>query len=280
VDNPFCSETTAVVERLAYTAGLRVFTTALSGDSQLGQKMLKDLILRQVDGILVASGSWIEQNFIHSVVSMHLPMVYCFWEEKQPASSLHIAIDLEQGGRLAGKHLLALGHQRFGVITHRNPDGTDAHRPRVAGFQNALLQNQIHLAPSQIEAGQSSMEGGKAAAYKLLAQSDPPTAIFATDDAMAIGAMSAAWELGLQIPGDLSIVGLDNITLAQYMLPALTTVAIDQVTVLSHALRVLLAAIDGRSVVSPPPCPVTLVVRSSTGPCPQQDSQQARMRAG
>jgi DNA-binding LacI/PurR family transcriptional regulator len=269
LDNPFYAEATAVVERLAYAAGLRVFTTSLSGDDQEGQKMLKDLILRQVDGILVTSGSWTEQQTIQSVISMQLPVVYCFWEDNKPASVLSTAIDLEHGGLLAGQHLLSLGHRRIGVITHLNSDGSNAHQPRIVGFQAALAQHGLSLDPSLLQDGRSSMERGKVATHTLLTRPDPPTAIFATNDAMAIGAMSAAWELGLQIPRDLSIVGLDDITMAKYTVPPLTTVAIDKEMLLSHAIKLLLDAIDGQEVVSPPPFSVDLIVRSSTGPCPQ-----------
>lgn len=111
------------------------------------------------------------------------------------------------------------------------------------------------------------MEGGKTAAYKLLTQPNPPTAIFATNDAMAIGAMAAAWELCLQVPRDLSIVGLDDVALAKYVVPPLTTVAIDKEAILSHAIKLLLDAINGQEAVSPPPLSPTLIVRGSTGPC-------------
>ncbi|GHO95445.1 LacI family transcriptional regulator [Reticulibacter mediterranei] len=268
MNNPFYAETTAAVERLAYTAGLRVFTTTFSGEDQVGQKLLEDLILRQVDGILVTSGSWSEQQTIRSVSAMQLPIVYCFWEGTQPTSLLSIALDFKQGGFLAGQHLLSLGHRRVGVITCFDSEGNDAHGIRVAGLQTALSQHGLLLDSTLLLNGQSSMEGGKVAAYKLLTHPDPPTAIFATTDAMAIGAMTAAWELGLQIPRDLSVVGLDDISLAKYVVPSLTTITIDRVAVLSHAIKLLLDSIDGQQVTSPPPFSVSLVIRGSTGRCP------------
>ncbi|HZR40826.1 MAG TPA: LacI family DNA-binding transcriptional regulator [Ktedonobacteraceae bacterium] len=266
LDNPFYAEITAEVERLAYAAGLRVFTTSLSGDDQEGQKMLGDLVLRRVDGILVTSGAWSQQT-IQSVVAPNFPVVYCIWEDEWQDSMLCIPIDLTQGGRLAAEHLLALGHRRIGVITHINNDGRCSHQSRVNGFQEILANHDVAFDPALLQAGQSSMEGSKAAAYRLLTHSDPPTAIFATNDVMAIGALSAAWELGVQVPRDLSIVGLDNIALAKYITPPLTTVVIDQVTILSQAIKLLLASIEGQQVVSLPTFPVTLVARGSTGPC-------------
>jgi DNA-binding LacI/PurR family transcriptional regulator len=267
VDNPFYAETTTIVERLAYVAGLRVFTTTLSGNDQVGQKMLQDLILRQVDGILVTS--WTEKQIMHARASIQLPVVHCFWEEDEPAFTPYVAIDLKSGGTLAGQHLLSLGHQRLGVITHLNSDGGNAHGQRIIGFQTALSQHGLSFDATMLLNGWSSLEGGKTAAYKLLTLPNPPTAIFATNDAMAIGAMAAAWELGLQIPRDLSIVGLDDVALAKYVVPPLTTVAIDKEAILSHAIKLLLDVINGQEAVSPPPLSPTLVVRGSTGPCLQ-----------
>lgn len=266
IDNPFYAETTAVVERLAYETDLRVFMTTLSFNDEMGKKMLRDLVSRRVDGILVTSGAWTQQT-IQSVVTPNFPVVYCFWEDERQDSTLCVSIDLTQGGRLAAEHLLALGHRRIGVITQINDDGNCGHQPRVSGFQEVLADHDIAFDPVLLQAGQSSMEESKAAAYRLLTHSDPPTAIFATNDVMAIGALSAAWELGIQVLRDLSIVGLDNIALAKYGTPPLTTVAIDQVTILSQAIKLLLASIEGQEVVSPPTFPVTLVVRGSTGPC-------------
>src|SRR6185437_11724101 len=127
-----------------------------------------------------------------------LPVVHCFWEDDEPAFTPYVAIDLKSGGILAGQHLLSLGHQRLGVITHLNSDGGNAHAQRVIGFQTALSQHGLSFDTAMLLNGWSTMEGGKTAAYKLLTLPNPPTAIFATNDAMAVGAMAAAWELGLQ----------------------------------------------------------------------------------
>ncbi|HEY4383498.1 MAG TPA: LacI family DNA-binding transcriptional regulator [Ktedonobacteraceae bacterium] len=266
IDNPFYAEIVAIVERLAYNAGLRVFTTTLPLNDQIGQKMLRDLIARRVDGILVTSGAW-TQHITHTIVTPHFPSVYCFWEDEQQASTLCVPIDLAQGGRQAAEHLLALGHRRIGILTHINDDGSYVHQSRVSGFQSALADYGIAFDPAYFGAGQTSMEESKVAAYHLLTHPDPPTAIFATNDVMAIGVLSAAWELGLRIPHDLSLVGFDDIAQARYLTPPLTTVAIDKTTILAMAVQLLLAAIEGQAVASSPVFPVTLTIRSSTGFC-------------
>lgn len=269
IDNPFYSETATEVERLAYAANLRVFITALSRNDQKGQKMLGDLVSRRVDGFLITSGGCSLQT-IHSVTFPRLPIVYCFWEKYElPEDVTAVALDLAQGGRLAAEHLLEQGHRRMGIITDISADGTDAHHPRTRGFQQALAQRGLSFDPQLLQGGKSTMEGGKAAALQLLTLPNRPTALFVTNDNMAIGALAAAWELGLQVPHDLSLVGHDNIAQAAYLVPPLTTIAIDRVTLLSHAMQLLLKAIEGQEVISPPTFPVSLLIRGSTGPCPE-----------
>jgi DNA-binding LacI/PurR family transcriptional regulator len=230
----------------------------------MGQKLLGDLVLRQVDGLLVMGGCP-PLPTIHAITTPHLPIVCCLWEEGETEVSPSVSYDFFQGGQLAAEHLLSLGHRDFGVVACMEPDGSESSL-RVSGFRKALATHGLTLDPQLIQPGQYTMEGGKEAGYKLLTHPTPPAAIFATNDLMAIGVMAAAWELGKQIPRDLSVVGLDDISSARYTTPPLTTIVIDKTTIMSHAINVLLQAIEGQPVVSPPVFPATLAVRGSTGP--------------
>ena len=88
------------------------------------------------------------------------------------------------------------------------------------------------------------MKSGEQAARNLLALPDPPTAIFATNDLMAVGCFSAAWKLGLRVPDDLSVVGFDNIELAAFTTPPLTTVVVDRVALMERTVEFLLTMIE------------------------------------
>lgn len=268
MDNLFYAEAIAAIERLAYAAGLRVFVTSLSGDDDEGRKLLRDLALRRVDGIIVNAGT-ISPEVIVASIGVSPPLVYCFWEGDELRVKLSVTADFVQGGQLAADHLLSLGHRRIGVIAHGSEaDGESfAHYPRVKGFRQAFSQQGFSFDPALLQPGESSLEGGKAAGYQLLTLPERPTAIFATNDLMAIGAMSAAWELGLRVPQDLSVVGLDDISLACYVTPPLTTIAMDKVAIMSASLHLLLAAIEGLPTSLPPIFPMSLVIRGSTGPC-------------
>lgn len=138
-----------------------------------------------------------------------------------------VDIDFEQAGYLAGQHLIELGHQRIAVIVSGNAETRKpAHARRFQGFCQALLKASIALSDSHLEFADGTTETGYSAAKKLLALEEPPTAIFASNDMMAIGALSAASDMGLQVPEELSILGIDDIALDAYVRPSLTTVAL------------------------------------------------------
>lgn len=263
MNNAFYAEVTAIAERLAYARGLRVFVTTLSPEDESLQ-LLKDLALRRVDGIIATCGS-ISPQAVSSMFELHLPVVHCFWEADQQEVDYCVPFAFEQAGRLAAEHLLALGHRRFGLVGR-------AHGLRGIGFQEALARRGITLAPEYIQKANSSQESGKAAGLELLKLPQRPTAIFATNDMMALGIMTAAWELGLRIPQDLSVVGHDDIDLAAYSIPPLTSIRIDRHAMLSAAFDLLLDAIAGKQVTAPQTFPPSLMVRHSSGPRPQVPS--------
>ena len=126
------------------------------------------------------------------------------------------------GAKAATEHLLTLGHRRIGALT--GPHGWVASVHRLDGYQTALAGAGVLADPTLIAKGNFTSESGYAAASQLLSLAEPPTAIFAFNDEMAVGAMRAAKERGLRLPEDLSIVGFDDVEKAEIVTPALTTV--------------------------------------------------------
>lgn len=126
------------------------------------------------------------------------------------------------GATQATRHLLALGHRRIGVIS--GPEGWVATEERLRGHHAALAGSGVLPDPSLVRRSNFRIDGGREAADGLLAQPDPPTAIFAFNDSMAIGAMQAVSARGLRVPDDISVVGFDDTVEAAVAVPALTTV--------------------------------------------------------
>ncbi|MCU0495384.1 MAG: LacI family transcriptional regulator [Chloroflexaceae bacterium] len=182
-----------------------------------------------------------------------------------------ITFDHLGAGRLATDHLLGLGHQRIGYIGNR--DG------RFDGYLQSLrlhgLTFEPGLATSEKITDQdevtNSLEGGWLGANQLLSLPELPTAIFCASDEVAIGALRAAREHGLRVPDDLSIVSVDDIELARYTSPPLTTVRVPQADMAGLTVRTLIERVSSPNAMPVNMVlPVTLQQRGSTGPNPQR----------
>jgi LacI family transcriptional regulator len=185
-------------------------------------------------------------------------------DERIPAvSATHWA-----GARSATDHLLSLGHRRIAIIAGRQ--GWVASEERVNGYQAALAGAGVLPAPELVIRGNFEMSDGYSGAARLLSLDEPPTAIFASNDNMAIGAMRAAGERGIRVPDDLSIVGFDDSELARVVTPALTTVRQPLEEMGRMAVSLLTRLIDGQRVETlRVELATRLVVRHSTAPPPR-----------
>ncbi|GHO83647.1 LacI family DNA-binding transcriptional regulator [Dictyobacter formicarum] len=265
IDNPFYAEITAAMERLAYQAGFRIFVSTFSNGDQTGQKMLKDLALRRVDGVIIFSAA-ISLDIIHAMALPHLPIIYCLEEEMQACPFPALSYNFFQGGQLAGEHLLSLGHRHIGLLTHMTDEGEYCHVARVKGLQAALATYNLELDSRLVKNGISSVEPGKIVGRELLTQPNRPTAVFATNDMMAIGLMAAAWELNIQIPRDLSVIGFDGIAISRFTTPPLTTIKIDIDRLAAEAINLLLHNIENPLSSQTIVLPAQLLAGASTGP--------------
>lgn len=182
-----------------------------------------------------------------------------------------IRIDNEAAAFELAQHLLALGHRRFGVIKG-HPNQTVSQQ-RLDGFMTALKVAGIPKEAVRVEQGYFTYRSGLEAAERLLASDDRPTAIFAANDDMAAATAGLAHRLGLDVPGDLSIVGFDDTSIAANIWPALTTVHQPIAAMARAAVDLVLEEIrrkrDGAGEPRQLMHPHTLIVRDSTGPAPK-----------
>ena len=170
-----------------------------------------------------------------------------------------------QGAEQAMEHLLALGHRRIAAIT--GPPGWVATEDRRRGYRGALTAAGIPLDPALEVGSDFEFAPGAEAAAMLLDLPEPPTAIFAFNDAIALGTMRAARERGLQVPDDLSVVGVDDIKYATMMAPALTTVRQPLAEMGRTAVSLLLRLLEGQYLETRQiELPTRLILRESTAP--------------
>ncbi len=157
----------------------------------------------------------------------------------------HIVISNERSAAAAmAEHLVELGHRRIGYIA--GPKGMRSTRERLEGFCDALEIHGCKQSADMIALGSYSFESGIACTRQLLANDNPPTAIFASNDEMAVGAINAARDLGLGIPKDISIAGFDDSILASRIMPSLTTIRRPVREMAKLATSKLISSIDGQ----------------------------------
>jgi LacI family transcriptional regulator len=193
---------------------------------------------------------------------------------RPPAGTLNVGIDDHGAAKAITRHLIDLGHRRIGLI-RGHPDHM-ASKERHRGFAEALIEAGLDPAEAPVEQGYFSYRSGLVAAERLLARDRRPTAIFASNDDMAAAAVSVAHRSGLEVPGDMSIVGFDDTSLATTIWPELTTIRQPIAAMADAALTLLLAALhDRRDSDGQPLREQTLdfefVVRASAGPPPADD---------
>lgn len=171
------------------------------------------------------------------------------------------------GGLLATRHLIELGHTRIAAIT--GPDDMMCSHARIDGFRSAMTSAGLTIRPDWIRYGNFHIEGGSGNGRELLAAEDRPTAIFAGSDLQALGVLDAARGLGLRVPEDFSVVGYDDIPLAKWVSPTLTTVHQPLKEMAREAARLAIRMSQGPlDSVPRMDLATSLVVRESTAPPP------------
>jgi LacI family transcriptional regulator len=218
--NPFFAEIIRGIEDTSFEHGYSLILC--NSDTNLArEKHYIDLLTeKQVDGILfMAAGD--SADHLRALQDRQFPVVVVDREIADIPIDTVLA-DNVHGAWLATQHLIDLGHQRIGCITA--PASLPLSADRIDGYRKALLEADIVVEEDIIVPGNFNLGGGYRATQRLLALDNPPTAVFSANDLMAIGAICAASEAGRNVPTDLSVVGFDDIPLASYSNPPLTTV--------------------------------------------------------
>jgi LacI family repressor for deo operon, udp, cdd, tsx, nupC, and nupG len=199
----------------------------------------------------------------HRLLPGNVPIVFA-GARPRTESAESISLDDENAGYLATDHLIGLGHRRIALLT--GPVSEDCTQDRTCGFQRAMIVAGIPLDPDLVMLGDWSASSGYTAMRELLARGTAFTALFAQNDRMAIGALRALREAGVQVPGDVSVIGFDDMPLASYFDPPLTTIRQDTFTMGQKAAHLLMKAVEQPGNPSQHlRMPGELVIRRSTG---------------
>ncbi|MFJ2989094.1 LacI family DNA-binding transcriptional regulator [Collimonas sp. NPDC087041] len=217
--NPYFSEVARGIEDSCYAAGYSVILCNSDDDPAKQRDYLNMLLTKRCDGLIVATLAQTDGELLRK---MKVPTVLLDRAPKELGIDL-VAVDNVAGGALAAAHLLELGRRRIACIG--GPADIDISRERIAGLRQTLLDGGVALPDDLLIYADFTSAGGYLAARSLLAMTQLPDAIFCCNDLMAIGALRAAAERGIAVPEQLAVVGFDDIDLAQFVHPTLTSVA-------------------------------------------------------
>lgn len=263
-DSGWAMEIIRGVEAVTSTAKVDLVLSQLGGEHRPRQQWLDGVLARRPLGVLLVLSN-LNQAQQRLLASRSIPCVVVDTDGATPAAVPTVGSNNWNGGLLATRHLLELGHRRIAVIS--GPTDVLCSRARVAGFRSAHDEAGLPVDPDLIRHGNFYVEGGFEHGMELLSRPDRPSAVFAGSDMQALGLMRAARRLGLRIPEDLSVVGYDNLPVADWMVPTLTTVNQPLQDMAGTATRILLDLSRGiQPTASRIDLATELIVRESTAP--------------
>ncbi len=257
----FFSEIIRGIDHTAQAAGYHILVSSSHDSKDEIDAALRSMRGR-VDGLIIMSPDLEAQQTLRALQGS-FPVVLLNGGAEENAFDT-ISIENHEGARKMVHHLIARGHTRIAMIggPPRNYDAAERRR----GYETALAENGIALDASLIVLGDFSELSGHRAVEQLLGLEQRPTAIFAANDSMAIGALSALHERGVRVPESVAVAGFDDIPLARYMNPQLSTVHVDISELGERAAALLLSSLhEGTRPTQQLQLSTTLVIRSSCG---------------
>lgn len=258
IDSPFYGEGLRGIEACLRQRGYAPLFMSGNWHEEDEDRCMRELIARGVDGIIVFAGRLSDSKLKRYAKDVSVVVT---GRQLRSKGLFSLQIDDAQGAMLAVRHLVGLGHRRIAFITgsENHPDAIE----RLAGYRKALEEVGIDFDPQLVATGDWHEEGGLRATLGLLESKANFTAIFCVNDQTAYGALLGLYRKGLSVPGDVSVVGFDDLPSSSYRVPPLTSVR-QSIGILGEqsAQAILDLLAERRPRLSPPP--VELVVREST----------------
>lgn len=267
MSDPFFGDVVKGVEEVAHAAKMSVLLSASSNDPDQEMSTIETLHRRRVDGIL-AGASLISDKYQRRLNHIKVPTVLINSQAESFYPSLYwVSVDDRKGAKLAVEHLLTLGHRKIGYLGVSSRPRSN--QSRLESYQNTLKAAGITRAEPVVVAASmnASPEEDLTVGHKLLPQllDAGVTAVFCYNDMVAVGLLHACRERGIAVPQELSVVGYDDIPIAGYVAPTLTTIHQPKARMGMLAAKMLLDLLNARPVRNHTLAP-TLIIRASTAP--------------
>jgi DNA-binding LacI/PurR family transcriptional regulator len=236
ITNPFFPEIVQTFETLAVEHNYEILLTSTVHDPKRMELAVRRMIESRVDGVAILTFG-MEEALLEHLRFRNLPLVFVDVGPKAPRVS-NIRVCYADGIRQAVQHLAALRHERIGFIT--GPMNLRSSIARHDAFEQSMAELGLPVRPEFIVEGDHKLEGGERALQKMMTLKERPTALLCSNDMTAIGVMRAAYELDIEVPKELSVVGFDDIKMADFMVPPLTTIQMSQSELATLAFHALL----------------------------------------
>jgi DNA-binding LacI/PurR family transcriptional regulator len=269
ITNPFFPELVKSFEDFAVVHGQDLLIANTNYDPERMKICVIRMLQRKVDGVAIMT-SEMDDRLVEVFSRRNIPLV--FLDTGMPAPGVScVRIDYSAGIDAAMAHLIALGHRRIAFIS--GPLRLASARMRHRAFMESSERDHLDSNEALIQEGNHRVDGGREAMKRILGSGARPTAVMASNDLTAIGAMGAIGEAGLQVPKDISVIGFDDIQFSAFTMPPLTTVSLPRAQIANAAFQALLNAqqsdapkpVQGEEHMVRP----TFVLRKSTGPAPR-----------
>jgi LacI family transcriptional regulator len=239
---PFLPEIVQTFEKLGFEHNYEIFLSSIARDQCQMEVAVRRMIERRVEGLAILSFEK-QISLIELFRGRNLPIVVL--DKKSPEPLLKtVRIDHMHGVRQVVQHLAALGHVRIALISGQARLRTAV--ARKIAFQECMKEIGLEIPPQLLVEGDNTLEAGMKALSVLATLPDRPSAVLCSNDMTAIGVMRGAFELGLNVPRDLSVAGFDDNQIAQFATPPLTTVQMSYVEVANAAFRTLLDSVEAQ----------------------------------
>jgi len=264
ITNPFFPELIHEFEQVAVERGYEILIASTNYERGKMESCARRMLERKVDGVAVMTFG-IEDFLFERFAADNIPVVFIDAAPQRPLSGF-LTVDYGAGINEAVQHLAVLGHRRIGFIA--GPLRLRSAAARRAAFVQSMRSIGLTTNPDWLVEGDHTLEGGRDAMQKMLRLRDRSTAVLCSNDMTAIGVQHALFEAGMKVPDDLSIIGFDDIHLAEYTIPPLTTVRMSCKDLALGAVNLLMEQLHpgiGKSHGSQPRIDTKLVVRQTTG---------------
>jgi DNA-binding LacI/PurR family transcriptional regulator len=263
ITNPFFPELIQGFENIAVENGYEILVSSTNYDPTRMSHCIRRMLERKVEGVAIMTFG-IEEPLLEQLAKRKVPLVFIDIGPDRPGVSV-LKVDYHHGIRQAVQHLAALGHRHIAFVS--GPMRLHSAQSRLAAFSKSMQECGISPDVSQIIEGDHTLEGGAAAMEKLLAQKELPTAVICSNDMTAIGVLHKLYRTGLRVPDDISVIGFDDIHIAEVMMPPLTTVQMSRIDIAKAAFGALRGQVESPEQFQGKrefKIPTDLIVREST----------------